>query len=108
MIAYCYYAVPVRREVRTLTYNPLDGHCALARTPYDALLQLGSLDAGSMFAVWPMTKEAPLDEAGRICSMLAPLRIFIVVDPVEGVIFPLGLDPMLDTVVEVPSADPNG
>jgi hypothetical protein len=99
-----YYAVPVRRENRTLTYNPLDGHCALALTPMDAVIQLGMPKAGTMIAVWPLTQKVSLEEAGRVCSLMAPLRIFIVVDQEEGVMFPLGLDPALDAVMEVPGA----
>lgn len=99
-----YYAVPVRRESRTLTYNPFDGHCALALTPMDAVVQLGMPKEGTMIAVWPLNQKVTLEEAGRVCSILAPLRIFIVVDQAEGIIFPLGLDPMLDAVMEVPDA----
>lgn len=99
-----YYAVPVRRENRTLMYNPFDGNCALASTPMDAVIQLGMPEAGTMIAVWPLTGKVTLEEAGRLSSLMAPLRIFIVVDQAEGVIFPLGLDPMLDSVMEVPDA----
>lgn len=100
----CYYAVPVRRENRTLTYNPLDGHCALAQTPHDALIQLGMPKEGTMFAVWPLTRKVTLDEAGEVCSLIAPLRIFIVVDQAEGVIFPLSSALIQDVLVEVPRA----
>ncbi|AXH66303.1 hypothetical protein SEA_SATIS_144 [Streptomyces phage Satis] len=98
-----YYAVPVRRENRTLTFNPFDGHCALAATPHDAYLQLGLPKAGEMFAVWPLNTDVDLEKAGEICSVVAPLRIFIVLDE-TGVMFPLGIDPMLDAVMEVPDA----
>lgn len=101
----CFYAVPVRRENRTLTYNPVDGHCAIALTPHDALVGLGMPDAGTMFAVWPLTKKIGIEEAGRICSHMAPLRIFIVVDREEGIIFPIGLEAMHDVIMEVPNAD---
>lgn len=100
-----YYAVPVRRESRTLSYNPFDGQCALASTPHDVLIQFGMPQVGFMFAVWPLTVKTNLEQASRIASFMAPLRIFIVVDHEEGVFFPLGLDTMLDTVMEVPSAD---
>lgn len=97
-----YYAVPVRRENRTLTFNPLDGHCALAATPHDAYLQLGLPEAGQMFAVWPLNADVSLSRAGGICSVVAPLRIFVVLD--DGIMFPLGIDPALDAVMEVPDA----
>lgn len=100
----CYYAVPVRREARTLFYSPLDGHCALASTPHDAAIQLGMPGNGEMFAVWPLNQRVSLEEAARICSVMAPSQIFIMVDQSEGVFFPLGLNPMLDTVMEVPDA----
>lgn len=101
----CYYAVPVRRENRTLTYNPVDGHCAIALTPHDALVGLGMPEAGSMFAVWPLNRKVSMEEAGRVCSLMAPLRIYIVVDDQEGVILPIGLEAMHDAVMEVPDAD---
>lgn len=103
-----YYAIPVRRENRTLFYNPLDGNGVVAATPHDAAIQLGVPEAGQMFAVWPLTRKAGLEEAGRVCSFMAPNRIFIMVDPEQCVFFPLGLDPLLDSVVEVPGADSDG
>lgn len=101
---FSYYAVPVRRETRTLFYNPFDGRCALAATPHDVALQLGAPEAGAMFAIWPLNRKVSLEDAGRICSIMAPSRIYIMVDPAESVFFPLGLDPMLDVVMEAPDA----
>lgn len=100
----CYYAVPVKRENRTLSYNPLDGHCAIAPTPHDALVGLGMPETGSLFAIWPLTRKVGIGEAGRICSYMAPLRIFIVVDDQEGVIFPLSIDLIPNLIAEVPDA----
>lgn len=100
-----YYAVPVRRESRTLSYNPLDGHCALARTPHDALIQLGMPEVGTMFAVWPLTRKVTMEEAGHVCSILAPLRIYIVIDQAEGVILPLSSTVIYDVIQGVPDAD---
>lgn len=97
-----YYAVPIRRENRTLIYNPLDGRGALAATPHDAAIQLGMPEAGALFAVWPLNGQVSLEETGPICSLMAPARIFIMVDPEKGVFFPL--DPMIDAVMEVPGA----
>lgn len=97
-----YYAVPVRRENRTLTYNPFDGHCALASTPHDAYLQLGLPEPGGMFAVWPLNADLGLTRAGQVCALMSPLRIFVVLG--DGVMFPLGIDPALDAVMEVPDA----
>lgn len=99
-----YYAVPVRRESRTLFYNPFDGHCALAPTPHDAVLQLGAPEAGSLFAIWPLNRRVTIEEAAGICSVMAPSRIFIMIDPTGPIFFPLGLDPMLDAVMEVTDA----
>jgi hypothetical protein len=101
-----YYAVPVRRENRTLIYNPFDGRSALAPTPHDAYFQLGLPEPGDMIAVWPLTHQISLEDAARVCCLMAPLKIYIVV--AEGVMFPLGLDPMLDAVMEVPDADAHG
>lgn len=57
-----------------------------------------------MFAVWPLNGGVKLDEAGRICSIMAPYKIFIMIDPAENIFFPLGLDPMFDANMEVPDA----
>ena len=100
-----YYAVPVRRECRTLSYDPLDGHCALAATPHDALIQLGMPEVGAMFAVWPLTRKVTVEEAGRVCSILAPLRIYVVLDSVEGVILPLSSTVIYDVIQGVADAD---
>lgn len=101
----CYYAVPVRRENRTLIYNPVDGQCSISVTPHDALVGLGMPEDGSMFAVWPLNRKVGIQEAGRVCSLMAPLRIYIVIDGSEGVILPIGLEAMHDAVMEVPDAD---
>lgn len=97
-----YYAVPVRLESRMLTYNPFDGNCAVASTPHDACLQLGPPETGGLFAVWPLTAELGLTRASEICSLMAPLKIFVVLG--NNVMFPLGVDPGLDAVMEVPDA----
>lgn len=97
-----YYAVPVRRENRALFYNPLDGLGVLAATPHDAAIRLGMPEAGALFAVWTLNRQVSLEEAGEVCSLMAPARIFLMVDPEQGVFFPL--DPTLEAVMEVPGA----
>ncbi len=58
-----------------------------------------------MFAVWPLNRKVGIEEAGRACSLMAPLRIYVVIDGQEGVIFPIGLEAMHDAVMEVSDAD---
>lgn len=98
----CYYAVPVKRDGRTLTYNVFDGNCAIASTPHDAYLQLGAPDAGEMFAVWRLNRELGLILTGEMCALVAPTKIFIVVE--GGEMFPLDIDPVLGVSMEVPDA----
>jgi hypothetical protein len=97
-----YYAVPVRREGRTLVYNPFDGRCALAASPFDLHIQLGLPDVGEMFAVWPLTRELGLKRAGDLCALMTPLRMYVVVG--EDLILPLASTVIQDAVMEVPDA----
>lgn len=100
-----YYAVPVRRDHRTLTYNPADGHCALAGSMYDIHVQLGVPGPGEMFAVWPLTRNVSLEEAARVCSLMAPLRIYIALT--HEVVLPLASAVVQEAVMEGSGADGN-
>ena len=74
------------------------GSRALAPTPHDAVIQLNTSEAGSLFAVWSLNREVGLEEAGNACSLMAPTRIFIMIDPAENVLLPL--DPTLTLTME--------
>lgn len=96
-----YYAAPVRREGLTLYYNPLGGDCVMARSPLDLHLRLGMPGNGSMFAVWPLSRELGLTRAGELCSLVSPLRIYVVVgDGHDSQILPLASTVVQDAVME--------
>jgi hypothetical protein len=101
-----YYAVPVRKEGRTLIYNPFDGQCALAGSPFDLHIRLGLPGVGEMFAVWPLTRELGLTRAGEVCSLMVPLRMYVVVG--DDLILPLASTVIQDAVMEVPDAGSDG
>ena len=98
-----YYAVPLRREGLSMTYNPLDGHCAMAASPLDAHIQLGLLAPGEIFAVWPLSGKLDLVRAGELCSLVAPLRAYVVLD--SQVILPLASTVIQDACMETSDAD---
>lgn len=95
-----YFAVPVRREGRELSYDANDDNFALGRTPRDAHEQLGLVTAGDMFAVWAIEGSVAESLGGDITKTTSiakatpPLKIYVVVE--EGIVFPLALSPIAD------------
>lgn len=95
-----YFAVPVQREGRELSYDANNGNFALGRTPRDAHEQLGLVTPGDMFAVWAIkgsvaqTLGEGISKTISIAEATPPLKIYVVV--AEEVVFPLGLNPIID------------
>lgn len=95
-----YFAVPIQRESRELSYDVNDSNFALGRTPRDAHEQLGLVTPGDMFAVWAIKGSVAqmlredISKTISIAEATPPLKIYVVVE--EGVVFPLGLNPIID------------
>lgn len=95
-----YFAVPVRREGRELSYDINNGNFAMGKTPRDAHEQLGLVSAGDMFAVWAIKGSVVKslgEDVGKtisIANVTPPLKIYVVIE--AGIVFPLGLNSIID------------